>query len=193
MPQIIGFMQRKVKFYSEKSAAETEIITITKFQRYATIKSIKHLAVIVKTVKQNFTTLQLCVRAAKITAWRRAVNCGIHRVTVHWFPANCNIRSPHLKFCFAKGGLLTLESLSYAAKQQVFHCWVNSNYIVLWLHHEASWGLKKRGKYSMIFLLPMRLGDIGSFKTVISFAKGKNPKNPVKARVCGMCRHSSAG
>ncbi len=43
-------------------------------------------------------------------------------VTVHWFPANCNIRSPHLKFCFAKGGLLTPESLSYAAKQQVFHC-----------------------------------------------------------------------
>ena len=31
-------------------------------------------------------------------------------------------RSPHLKFCFAKGGLLTPESLSYAAKQQVFHC-----------------------------------------------------------------------
>ena len=25
-------------------------------------------------------------------------------VTVHWFPANCNIRSPHLKFCFAKEG-----------------------------------------------------------------------------------------
>ena len=48
-------------------------------------------------------------------------------VTVHWFPANCNIRSPHLKFCFAKGGLLTPESCSYAAKQQVFHCWLNSN------------------------------------------------------------------
>ena len=43
-------------------------------------------------------------------------------VTVHRYPANCNIRSPHLKFCFAKGGLLTPESLSYAAKQQVFHC-----------------------------------------------------------------------
>ena len=41
-------------------------------------------------------------------------------VTVHSFPANGNIRSPHLKFCFAKGGLLTPESLSYAAKQQVF-------------------------------------------------------------------------
>ena len=67
MPQIIGFMHRKVKFNSEKSAAETEIITTTKSQRYATIKSIKHLAVIVKTVKQNFTTLQLCVRDAKIT------------------------------------------------------------------------------------------------------------------------------
>ena len=39
-------------------------------------------------------------------------------VTVHWFPANCNIRSPHLKFCFAKGGLLTPESLSYAAKHE---------------------------------------------------------------------------
>ena len=25
----------------------------------------------------------------------------------------------------------------------------------------------------MIFLLPMRLGDIGNLKTVISFAKGK--------------------
>ena len=44
------------------------------------------------------------------------------RVTVHWCPANCNIRNPHLKFCFAKGGLLTPETCSYAAKQQVFHC-----------------------------------------------------------------------
>ncbi|MGYP004460176337 len=58
MPQIIGFMHRKVKFNSEKSAAETEIITTTKSQRYATIKSIKHLAVIVKTVKQNFIALR---------------------------------------------------------------------------------------------------------------------------------------
>ena len=49
-------------------------------------------------------------------------------VTVHWYPANCNLRNPHLKFCFAKGGLLTPESLSYAAKQQVFHCWVNINW-----------------------------------------------------------------
>jgi len=24
-------------------------------------------------------------------------------------------------------------------------------------------------------------------------AEGKNPRNPVKSRVCGMCRHSSAG
>ena len=37
-------------------------------------------------------------------------------------PENCVLRSPHLKFYFAKGGLLTPESLSYAAKQQVFHC-----------------------------------------------------------------------
>ena len=44
------------------------------------------------------------------------------RVTVHWCPANCNIRNLHLKFCFAKGGLLTPETCSYAAKQQVFHC-----------------------------------------------------------------------
>ena len=44
------------------------------------------------------------------------------RVTVHWCPANCNIRNPHLKFCFVKGGLLTPETCSYAAKQQVFHC-----------------------------------------------------------------------
>ena len=47
--------------------------------------------------------------------------------TVHRVPANCNSRNPHLKLCFAKGGLLTPESLSYAVKQQVFHCWVNSN------------------------------------------------------------------
>ena len=37
--------------------------------------------------------------------------------TVHWYPVNGIIRSPHLKFCFAKGGLFTPESLSYAAKQ----------------------------------------------------------------------------
>ncbi len=37
-------------------------------------------------------------------------------------PENCVLRSPHLKFCFAKGGLLTPETCSYAAKQQVFHC-----------------------------------------------------------------------
>ena len=63
-------------------------------------------------------------------AFRRVGSSPTNRrkiVTVHRFPANCNIRSPHLKFCFAKGGLLTPESLSYAAKQQVFHCWVNSN------------------------------------------------------------------
>ena len=55
-------------------------------------------------------------------------------VTVHWYPANCNLRNPHLKFCFAKGGLLTPESLSYAAKQQVFHCWVNSSDLIIYLH-----------------------------------------------------------
>lgn len=36
--------------------------------------------------------------------------------------ANCDIRSSHLKFCFAKGELLTPESFSYAVKQQVFYC-----------------------------------------------------------------------
>ena len=58
-------------------------------------------------------------------AFRRVGSSTTNRrkiVTVHRFPANCNIRSPHLKFCFAKGGLLTPESLSYAAKQQVFYC-----------------------------------------------------------------------
>ena len=45
----------------------------------------------------------------------------------------------------------------------------------------------------MIFLLPIRLGDVGIFKTAASFAEGKNTRKPVKARVCGMCRHSSAG
>ena len=43
-------------------------------------------------------------------------------VTVHRYPANCNVRGPHAKFCFAKGGLLTPESLSYASEQQVFRC-----------------------------------------------------------------------
>ena len=58
-------------------------------------------------------------------AFRRVGSSPTNRrkiVTVHRFPANCNIRNPHLKFCFAKGGLLTPESLSYAAKQKVFHC-----------------------------------------------------------------------
>ena len=28
---------------------------------------------------------------------------------------------------------------------------------------------------------------------ILYMAEGKNPRNPVKSRVCGMCRHSSAG
>ena len=40
-------------------------------------------------------------------AFRRVGSSPTNRrkiVTVHRFPANCNIRSPHLKFCFAKEG-----------------------------------------------------------------------------------------
>ena len=47
---------------------------------------------------------------------------NFHEVTESYSSPNCNFRSSHFKFCFAKGELLTPESLSYAAKQRVFHC-----------------------------------------------------------------------
>ena len=30
-------------------------------------------------------------------------------------------------------------------------------------------------------------------RQILYMAEGKNPRTPVKSRVCGMCRHSSAG
>ena len=42
-------------------------------------------------------------------------------------PRSSNDLQTHFKFLLRKRSLLTPESLSYAAKQQVFYCYVNSN------------------------------------------------------------------
>ena len=44
-------------------------------------------------------------------------------------PRSSNNSQTHFKFLLRKRSLLTPESLSYAAKQQVFYCWMNSNKI----------------------------------------------------------------
>ena len=69
---------------------------------------------------------------------------------------NCNFRSSHFKFCFAKGELLTPESFSYAVKQQVFYCWAirSENLLVPMCHSIAppeKFGNKKRSSNSLWF------------------------------------------
>ena len=56
----------------------------------------------------------------------------LHMVTVHWFPANCNIRSPHLKFCCLRrdtDGILSYVRRVVKIKINFFHiCATSSKY-----------------------------------------------------------------
>lgn len=53
-------------------------------------------------------------------------------------PRSSNDSQTHFKFLLRKRSLLTPESLSYAAKQQVFYCCVYSNIFLFYIQNDRS-------------------------------------------------------
>ena len=90
-------------------------------------KSISHRAIMFGSLAKGetkitgFLTGDDCM--STISCFRKLgieIDVDGENVTVHRCPANSNVSSPHLEFCFAKGGLFTPESHSYVPEQQVF-------------------------------------------------------------------------